>query len=155
EECPPALRLAICAPAPRALWSAGRLRSDLRLILGEGAASSMMVGAGESYLAAFALALGLGQVPAGLISTVPLLIGAVVQLISAPAVRYLGSHRRWVVGCATLQAASFVPLCLAALSGSASVTAVFAAAALYWGAGLATNGAWNTWVETLVPTRIR
>ncbi len=131
------------------------LRSDLRAILGEGAASSAMVGAGENYLPAFALALGLGQVAAGLISTIPLLAGAVLQLISPWAVQRLGSHRRWVFICAAVQAGSFVPLVAAALVGRMPAIVVFAVAALYFGAGLGTSSAWNTWVDTLVPGRIR
>ena len=32
---------------------------------------------------------------------------------------------------------------------------MFAVAALYWGSGMATGPAWNTWVGTLIPRRIR
>jgi predicted MFS family arabinose efflux permease len=67
----------------------------------------------------------------------------------------LGSHRRWVVSCAVLQALSLVPLSLAALAGTGGAVLVFGAAAVYWGAGLGINPAWSTWVETLVPARIR
>ncbi len=131
------------------------LRRDLRSIVAEGAACSIMVGIGESYLAAFVLAMGMGQVAAGLVSTIPLLVGAFLQLISPAAVRRLGSHRRWVVACAATQALSFVPLGLAALAGSMSVGAMFAVAAVYWGAGMGSSAAWNTWIDTVVPRRIR
>lgn len=69
-----------------------------------------MVGCGETYLPAFALALGLGPLAAGLIASLPVLIGAVVQLITPFGVGWLGSNRRWVIGCTTLQAISFLPL---------------------------------------------
>lgn len=131
------------------------LRRDLRLILGEGAAHSIMVGIGESYLPAFVLAMGMGQVAAGLVTTIPLLAGAALQLVSPMAVRALGSHRRWVVICATVQAASFLPLCAAALLGRLPVWAMFACAAVYWGSGLGTSPSWSTWIDTLVPARIR
>ena len=114
-----------------------------------------MVGVGESYLPAFVLAMGMGQVAAGLITTVPLVVGAFLQLISPSAVRYLGSHRRWVVICAVLQAVSFVFLCIAAIEGSLSVIAMFAIATVYWGCGMGTGPAWSTWVDRLVPGRIR
>ena len=107
------------------------LGSDLRAILGEGAASSAMVGAGENYLPAFRAGSGLGQVAAGLISTIPLLAGEVLQLISPWAVQRLGSHRRWVFICAAVQAGSFVPLVAAALVGRMPAIVVFAVAALY------------------------
>ena len=132
-----------------------RTRSDLRSILGDGIAFSLMVGMGETYLPAFVLALGMGQVAAGLIGTIPLLIGAVLQLVSPAAVRWLGSHRKWVVACALCQAACFIPLCAAAWVGSIPLGTLFAVAAVYWGSGLGTNPAWNTWVGTIVPMRLR
>lgn len=130
-------------------------RSDLRASLGDGAVYSVMVGAGETYLGAFVLALGMGQVKAGLIATVPLLAGAVLQTVAPLGVRRLGSYRRWVVACALVQAAAFIPLVLVALAGQASPLTVFLLAALYWGAGMATGPAWNTWIGTLVPVRLR
>ena len=33
--------------------------------------------------------------------------------------------------------------------------ALFAVASVYWGSGLGTNPAWNTWVGTIVPMRLR
>jgi MFS family permease len=126
-------------------------RRDRRAILGDGVAFSLMVGMGESYLAAFVLAAGLGEVVAGLIATVPMLAGAVLQLVSPWAVRRLRSHRRWVVTCALLQAASFVPLLAQAVRGEASLALVYLAATAYWGFGFATGPAWNTWVGTLIP----
>ncbi len=141
-----------CAPSED---RAGQLRSNLRAILGEGAAFNAMVGVGENYLPAFVLALGLGQVAAGLVSTLPLMSGAVLQLVSPWAVSRLGSHRRWVILCAALQAASFVPLALAARFGHMPMLAVFAVAAWYFGSGMGTTSAWSTWVDSLVPGRIR
>ncbi|HEV3007311.1 MAG TPA: MFS transporter, partial [Pirellulales bacterium] len=124
-------------------------------MLGDGAAFSVMVGMGESYLPAFALAAGLGEVAAGLVATVPLVAGAVLQLVSPAAVRRLGSHKRWVVLCAACQALAFLPLALGAYSGAVAAWLVFGMAAIYWGAGLATGPAWNTWAGTLVPDNIR
>jgi len=139
----------------RSAWRPRYARNDLRLMVGEGCSHSVMVGVGESYLPAFVLAMGMGQVAAGLITTIPLLAGAVLQLVSPTAVRYLGSHRRWVVTCAALQAASFVPMAIAAWLGHLPVVAMFALAAVYWGAGLGTSTSWSTWVGTLVPPRMR
>ncbi|MCI0363094.1 MAG: MFS transporter [Phycisphaerales bacterium] len=131
------------------------LRSNLHRIYCDAVAFSLMVGAGETYLPAFVLALGMGELMAGLVASIPMLAGALLQLVSPAAVRRLGSHKRWVVLCALAQAASFLPLIVAALSGRIQPFAVFAIAALYWGAGMATGPAWNTWVGTLVPVRIR
>jgi MFS family permease len=124
-------------------------------MLGDGLAFSVMVGVGESYLPAFVLALGHDAVLAGLVATLPMLAGALLQLVSPAAVGLLRSHRRWVVLCAALQAASFVPLIAGSLAGAMDAWLVFAAAALYWGFGMSTGPAWNVWASTLVPARIR
>lgn len=114
-----------------------------------------MVGLGESYLPAFALALGHGEVFSGWMATAPMLAGALVQLATPWAVERVGSHRRFVVVCAAIQAAAFLPLCAAAFAGRLGAAAVFALATWYWAAGLAGGPAWNTWITTLVPTSIR
>ncbi len=114
-----------------------------------------MVGIGETYLPAFVLALTASQLASGLIATVPMLAGAVLQLASPYVLRRIGSYRRWVVVCAVAQAGSFVPLVVAAATGRMPTALLFAIAAVYWGAGLATGPAWNVWVESLVPASIR
>lgn len=131
------------------------LKNDLRAMVADGASFSLMVGLGETYLPAFVLAVGLGEIAAGLVSTVPMLAGAVLQMVTPYAVARLKSYRTWVVLCATIQALAFVPLFLAALWGSIPVWGVFAVAAVYWGTGMATGPAWNAWAGTLVPARIR
>lgn len=155
---------AVCEPEVIAETSAGAIpqsrqvsstRRDLRAITSDGVSQSVMVGLGETWLPAFALALGMGELISGLMATVPMLAGAVLQLVSPHGVRWCGSQRRWVVLCATLQALSFVPLVMAAVVGTVPALVLFAVAAVYWGTGLATGGAWNAWVETLVPARIR
>lgn len=134
---------------------ARRLRSDLRLSCGEAVAFGGMVGLGETFLPAFVLAAGLGELTAGLSASLPLVAGGLLQLVSPAAVRWLGSHKRWVVLCASVQAATFLPLAMAAWSGAISRWAVFAVAAVYWAAGLSTGPAWNTWIGTTVPPRLR
>ena len=131
------------------------LRKDLRAIDADGAASNAMVGIGETYLPAFVLALTSNQLACGLVSTVPMVIGAAVQLLSPYALRRIGSYRAWVVLCATIQAAAFVPLVAAALIGRMPLVLVFGTAAVYWATGLAGGPGWNAWVETLVPHRLR
>ena len=115
----------------------------------------MTVGIGETYLPAFVLALSGSQLACGLVSTLPLLAGAVLQLVSPWVVQRLGAYRRWVVCCAAIQACVFLPLLIAALLGTIAVPLVFMLAAIYWGAGMASGSAWNAWMETLVPERLR
>ena len=91
----------------------------------DGVAASVMVGIGETYLPAFVLAISSSQLACGLVSTVPMLIGAVLQLCAPWAVRQLGSYRRWVVLAAVVQAVGFLPLLVAAIVGVMSVTTIF------------------------------
>ena len=114
-----------------------------------------MVGLGETYIPAFALAAGLGEVAAGLIATLPMLAGAVFQLVTPFAVRQLHSYRRWVVVCAALQGLALAPLAIGALRGQIALAWVAFATVAYWSFGMATGPAWNAWVTTLVPPEIR
>lgn len=138
-------------PKPRV----AELRPNLRYGYIDGAFFSLMVGCGETYLAAFVLALSMGEVTAGLITSIPMLAGAVMQLVSPIMVRRFRSHRRWVIVSAAIQAASFIPLVAAAIVGHIPTIAVFALAAIYWGSGMATGPAWNTWMSGVVPARLR
>jgi MFS family permease len=120
----------------------------------DGAAYSLMVGFGETYIAAFALAVGLSQVVAGLTGTLPLVAGGLLQLVGPKGARWLGSYRRWVLCCAALQGAAYVPLALAATEGRIRVEALFLIAALYWGTGMAAGPTWNNWIDAIIPKPI-
>ena len=140
---------------PRHAFLAPGPRRDLWVTTADVAAYSLMVGFGETYLPAFALALGLGPVAAGLTATVPILVGAVLQLVTPAAVARLGSNRGWVVACTAVQSISFVPFIVWAMRGHAQLWEVLVAASLYWSAGMAGVPAWNSWLGTLVPARLR
>ncbi len=134
---------------------ADQTRANLRASTADGATFGLMVGAGETYFAAFALAVGMGEVSAGLVSSVPLLAGGILQLISLHAVRWVGSEKRWVLFCAGLQSLAFIPLVYAAMSGTVTLGTLLLIASLYWAGGLASGPAWNTWIEAIVPGKVR
>lgn len=132
-------------------------RGDMRASIGDAASYSVMVGIGETYFAAFALAIGAGETFAGLIATLPMLAGASLQLATPWALRRLRSYRAWVVLCASLQATALLAMPIAAwLTGtSAAAIWVFIAATAYWAASQATGPAWNTWIEEIIPRPVR
>jgi hypothetical protein len=66
-----------------------------------------MVGLGETNFPLFALALGKGDAVAGLVATVPQLVGAVLQTCAPWAIERIGSPRRWIMLCATIQVLGF------------------------------------------------
>ncbi|MEJ2722323.1 MAG: hypothetical protein P8181_14480 [bacterium] len=131
------------------------LRTDLRTVFVEGVSFSVMVGIGESYLPAFVLAIGMGEVASGLIATLPLVAGGILQLAAPLGIRLAGSHRRWAVLCAATQACAFAPLVAGAVLGSIPGVFVFLVAVIYWASGMAIGPAWNVWVEKLIPAPVR
>jgi MFS family permease len=135
--------------------SSRHVERDLRSMIGDAIAFSAMVGLGETYVPAFALAAGHGDLVAGLVATLPMLVGAVLQLATPAGVRRTGSHRSWVVACARLQAASLLPLAVWALLGRIPLWWLFAATSAYWAFGMSTTPAWNAWAASLVPSYLR
>lgn len=115
----------------------------------EGALHAVMVGVAESYLGAFAVELGHGPRQLALLSTLPLLAGAVIQLLSPLLCALLGSRKRLALAGALGQTASLAALFAIAVSGSTSVPALLAAQLGYWVAGGAMAPAWNAWMASL------
>lgn len=135
--------------------AADAVRRDLAWIWRDGVAWSAMVGLGESYFAAFALACGHGEAASGLIAAAPMLAGAAVQLATPALAPRFGSLKNWVIVCAALQALVFVPLAFGAWSGGVGLLALFVLASAYWAFGLGTGPAWNAWVGELVPPAVK
>lgn len=108
-----------------------------------------MVGVAESYLGAFAVELGHGPRRLALLSTLPLLAGAVIQLLSPVLCALLGSRKRLVVAGALGQTASLAALFAIAVSGSSSVPALLLAQVAFWISGGAMAPAWNAWMASL------
>lgn len=131
--------------------TAARERRDIRSSYGDGATFSLMVGFGETYFAAFALAAGLSQLTAGLLTSVPLIAGGLLQLAAPRCARFFGSYRKWVLTCATTQALVYIPLAIAAYQGSIDPAMLYAIAALYWAAGMAAGPVWNNWIDAIIP----
>jgi hypothetical protein len=139
----------------RAVSQSQQLKHNLNVSIADGSAYGVMVGVGETYIQAFVLALGMGEVFAALIATVPQLIGSLLQLVSPIAIKKLGSHKKWVIFCAGLQAFCFLPLAIAAWFETISKTSIMVVVSLYWATSLGAGPAWNTWQGTIVPRHIR
>jgi MFS family permease len=134
---------------------ASKTGRDLVLSVGDAASYSVMVGMGETYIAAFAVALGAGGISTGLLTTLPIFAGSILQLMTPHAVRWLGSHRKWVVICATTQALALLFMPVAILLEGWSAMVVYLAATIYWASGQSSNPAWNTWIEDVIPANLR
>lgn len=125
-------------------------KKSLRLSLIDAFLYSLMVGAGESYFAAYALATGMGEVLVGILSTLPLLIGSVLQLYSLRGIAHIQSHKSWVVGAVAIQAFSFLPLVYFSTNNVAGFWTLLFVYSVYWGAAFSAGPAWNYWMGLLV-----
>jgi MFS family permease len=115
----------------------------------EGALHAVMVGVAESYFGAFAVELGHGARHLALLSTLPLLAGAAIQLLSPVLCAALGGRKRLVVAGALGQTASLAALFAIAAAGSTSLTALLVAQLAFWISGGAMAPAWNAWMASL------
>lgn len=113
-----------------------------------------MVGLGETYFPAFALALGASAFEAGLLTTVPLLVGAVFQLLAPYGARLIG-NKRWVVASALLQSLTFVPIAWSSDGEGTGYAWLLVWVCVYWALALGINPAWNAWLGRLVPPSVR
>lgn len=130
------------------------LRRSLRASTFDGTAHAVMVGLGETYFPAFALFLGASAVEAGLLTTLPLLAGALFQLVTPYGAGVIG-NKRWVVASALLQALSFVPVLLTLALPGLGYGWLLAWVCAYWALALGINPAWNVWMGRLVPPQVR
>lgn len=132
------------------------LRRNLRSSNLDNFLFSVMVGAGESFFPAFAIALGLGGVTAGLLGSIPFLIGSTIQLAAPYLLEKVGSYRRWLVTLGVIQALTFVPLALLAYRGEKiTENLLYFIVGIYWTCGLASGPAWSSWMTSLVPSKVR
>lgn len=130
-------------------------RRDMRLSTIEGTTYCAMVGVGQEYFVAFALALGLAEGAAGLVATVPVFVGGLVQLAAPFVIKRVGSLRRTMVVFSAVQACSFLPLVVGALLGSMPAWVLYLSVCVYAIVNLSQGPAWNTWITTLMPREIR
>lgn len=131
----------------------------MRLSLADGLGYGVMAGVAEVYFPAFGLALGISPVLSGLLASLPLLAGGVLQLVAPRIMQRVRSLRGWVVFCMAAQAAAFLPLLVIAWLGPAPsglVTGlVFGSASLYWAAGMAVSAGWTPWMARVIPASVR
>lgn len=115
----------------------------------EGALHALMVGVAESYLGAFAVELGHGPERLALLTTLPLLAGAAVQLLSPLLCGVCGGRKRLVMAGAMGQTLSLAALLTIALLQSRSLATLLAAQLCFWTSAGAMAPAWNAWMKDL------
>ena len=127
----------------------------LRLSVYDACAYAVMMGVGESYLIAFAISIGATATEIGYLTTTPLLVGSLLQLLSPAAIQRTGSRRKLVVWAATLQGAVYLPLAYLAyraetVTAASPVWILIALAIVYQSALLFLAPAWQSWMGDLL-----
>jgi MFS family permease len=130
------------------------LRNSLRACTFDGSAHAAMLGFGEAYFPAFAVALGAAPLQVGLLATVPVLVGACFQTFT-PRLAALTGYKRWVVVSAALQSLTFIPIALLARHTGMGFWSLLAWVCLYWALALGLNPAWNVWMGRMIPALVR
>ena len=132
-------------------------RRNLRVSTFDAFYCSVMTGIAEQFFSAFCLAFGFyGGIGAGLLASIPMVVGATVQLGTPWATRQAGTYRRWVLTGASAQVVSLLVLALSTIiPGLAGIGVAFLGLAGYWASGQSTDPAWNLWMERLVPQHVR
>ena len=126
-------------------------QKSMKLSLVDAFLSALVIGAGETYLPAYALSTGMGEVFAGILATLPIVSGAFLQLMTPRGLQQVQSHKHWVVISTILQALTFLPLVYFSATRSPDFWTLFLILSLYWGAGFSSGIAWNYWMGRLVP----
>lgn len=114
-----------------------------------------MIGLGEAYISAYALACGLSERYSGLISTIPLGAASIIQLASPQLLRVFQSRRRFVIFCAGAQAVTLALLTGHAFFDRGSPTLLILLLTLYWFFGLSAGPCWNAWIVAIIPKEMR
>jgi MFS family permease len=132
-----------------------RAERGLRISNADGCMYALMVGVSESYFGAMAVELGHRDTALALLLTVPMLFGALVQLLAGPFTALLGARKRLVVIGATLQMFSTLGLYWIAKLGVRSLLPLLTVESVYFACAFVVGPPWGSWMATLTAGRQR
>ena len=133
-----------------------QVERSLRYSVRDGVAWSVMFGAGESYLQAFAVFLKASTAQITLLAALPSLLGSVAQLVSAWVAGQSIQRKRLIFGGVLLQALTWLPIiALAFVPTEHPVLLLILWVALYYIGGQFAAPPWSSLISDLVPERRR
>lgn len=115
----------------------------------DGLMHAVMLGVTENFLGALAVELGHSATNQALLTTLPILLGALSQLLAPLLTRSFGSRKRFVVMGAALQALSHLGFIAIANSGSTALLPFMLAKTTYVCGGAMIAPAWSAWMAAL------
>lgn len=133
-----------------------RTEQSLRHSVRDGVAYSVMAGAGEHYLAAYALFLKATTAQISWLAAFPSLLGSFAQLFSAWLASRIGQRKAIILFGVVLQTAMWLPIIwLPYFFPAHAVTILIVCVALYFAGGHLGTPVWNGLMGDLVPERRR
>lgn len=129
---------------------------SLQYSVRDGVAWSLMFGAGESYLQAFAVFLKATTAQITLLTALPSMLGSVAQLASAWVAGYAIRRKTLIFAGVALQSVAWLPIiALAFIPVETSVALLIVAVVLYYIGGQFAAPPWSSLISDLVPERRR
>lgn len=126
-------------------------RSALKSSYLEGALYSLVIATAESFALVFAVSRGFHTYQVGLLTTLPLLLAAMVNLVLP---RFVDQSRlkHWLLGLVSFQVGGLLLLLVSSLSEAPTFMGIFIALSVYWIGGLAASPLWVDWMSGWLPT---
>ena len=132
-----------------------KLEKNLEYSVKDGAAHSVMMGAGEKYLSPYAIVLGATNIQIGLLTSIPQLLGSISQLFSTKIAETIGSRKKMILIFALIQSLVWIPIGSMFFYDSNAILILILLASVYWICGLMGSPAWSSWIGDLVPDKIK
>ncbi len=141
---------------PRCYSRDPQVERSLRYSVRDGVAWSIMFGAGESYLQAFAVFLKANAAQMTLLAAVPSLLGSLAQLASASLAGHAIQRKTLIFAGVLLQALTWLPIiALAFVPTPYAIPLLILWVALYYVGGQFAAPPWSSLISDLVPERRR
>ncbi len=127
-----------------------KIKNSLRFSILDAAFFSVMLGAAESYFQAFAIFLKGTLFQVGYVYSIPMFLGAVVQLFAGSALRIFRSRKRLTVAAGLLRSLLLVALFFVFYMGEARVWVLLIIISVYFSLNYLPVPAWTSWMRDLV-----
>jgi hypothetical protein len=111
---------------------------------------SLMIGAGEVYIGAYAIACGFSDRYSGLITALPLGIASILQLFTGRLRKLFKARKHFVIVCAAGQAFALFAITGHGLFAKDSPDLLMFMLTMYWICGLTAGPVWNAWIVSIV-----
>lgn len=117
---------------------------------------SLMVGAGETYFAAYSLSLGHSELQAGALLTLPIVFGGMAQLLSPFILSRVKSYKPIVLSGVFGQILCLCILIFFEKWNNKHYSFLFIIVTIYWIMAMGITPAWNSWISKLIkPEEVR